>query len=533
MTAREPYIVFEDDHLLVVDKPAGMNTHSPSPYAGEGMYEWLRHREPRWASLSILHRLDKDTSGLLLFGKTPEANRSLTGQFTEHSVKKKYVLLTDRTAPRNSFQVETYLVRLGDKYMSRPAVAGGARAETHFRVVAQENGKTLLEAEPVTGRTHQIRVHAAENGFPILGDPLYQGTPAGRLCLHSTELTCRHPVSGEPLSFRAEPDFSTPSAVQFRRLLIDADTTNSYRLVNGSADGEPGLYVECLGDFLLSQASGQLTPSQLEHFVEWRSAAQEWKGIYHKVLTRHVRKTTVDETSPRLVAGEAAPEWFSILENNVRYELSFHEGYSVGLFLDQRDNRRRFLVNYIAANFPVFPNGATGTEVLNTFSYTCGFSICAAKAGARTTSLDLSRKYLDWGKRNFLLNGLDPAQHDFIYGDTFDWLRRFGKKQRLFDVIILDPPTFSQSKQHGVFQAARDYGKLVEAALPVLRPGGVLLASTNAATLAPETFLESLQAAVVRAGRKILRRHYVPQPPDFRISPEEPAYLKTVWLAIQ
>ena len=77
-----PSLIFEDDHLLVFNKPAGLNTHAPSPYAGEGLYDWLRHREPRWASLAIIHRLDKETSGLIVFSKTPIANRSLTEQFT-------------------------------------------------------------------------------------------------------------------------------------------------------------------------------------------------------------------------------------------------------------------------------------------------------------------------------------------------------------------------------------------------------------------------------------------------------------------
>ena len=108
---------------------------------------------------------------------------------------------------------------------------------------------------------------------------------------------------------------------------------------------------------------------------------------------------------------------------------------------------------------------------MNCFAYTCGFSVCAAKAGARTTSLDLSKKYLEWGKRNFALNGLDPAAHDFIYGDTFDWLRRLAKKGRAFDAVVLDPPTFSQSKEHGTFRAEKDYGKLVTAALPRAQAG--------------------------------------------------------------
>ena len=74
----------------------------------------------------------------------------------------------------------------------------------------------------------------------------------------------------------------------------------------------------------------------------------------------------------------------------------------------------------------------------------------------KVTSLDLSRKYLEWGERNFALNGIDPKAHDFIFGDAFDWMKRLSKKQRFFDVIILDPPTFSQSKESGVFQAEKD-----------------------------------------------------------------------------
>ena len=95
-----PCVIFEDEHLLVVNKPAGLNTHAPSPFAGEGIYDWLRHREPRWAKLAIIHRLDKETSGVIVFGKTTAANRSLTEQFTNRSVHKKYLLLTDRPMKR-------------------------------------------------------------------------------------------------------------------------------------------------------------------------------------------------------------------------------------------------------------------------------------------------------------------------------------------------------------------------------------------------------------------------------------------------
>src|SRR5437868_12429294 len=99
--AADLLIIYEDEDLLAINKPAGLNTHAPSPYAGEGIYDWLRHRDPRWSRLAIIHRLDKETSGLLLFSKTPLANRSLTQQFTERSVTKKYVFLTDGAIPAN------------------------------------------------------------------------------------------------------------------------------------------------------------------------------------------------------------------------------------------------------------------------------------------------------------------------------------------------------------------------------------------------------------------------------------------------
>src|SRR5882724_10861215 len=108
-----PCVIFEDEHLLVVSKPAGWNTHAPSPYAGEGIYDWLKHREPRWAALAILHRLDKETSGVLVFGKTSLANRSLTDQFTQHTVIKKYLLETDRPVKQTSFTAVSSLVRAG------------------------------------------------------------------------------------------------------------------------------------------------------------------------------------------------------------------------------------------------------------------------------------------------------------------------------------------------------------------------------------------------------------------------------------
>ena len=494
-------------------------------------------------ALAILHRLDKETSGVLIFGKTPAANKSLTQQFTEHRVRKKYLLLTDKPVPQREFTVKTTLVRVGEKYASRPPHAGAEIAETKFRSSrgneAQITRKlepphvgcyTAMEAEPLTGKTHQIRVQAAESGFPILGDTLYGGTPATRVFLHAAEISFTHPATGAPVTFNAPANFDADPRLALRSALIDPPETNAFRVIHGASDGWPGWHVERLGEFLLSQSEQPLRADQgeeLKRLAKIFSAS----GAYHKILSRQVRRTAAAGASPQLVWGRAAPPRFEICENGVHFELGFNEGYSTGLFLDQRDNRRRFLTGHIAADFDLGP-WTPGLGLLNCFAYTCGFSVCAARAGAKTTSLDLSKKYLEWGRRNFALNGLDPASHDFIYGDAFDWLRRLAKKGRVFDAVALDPPTFSQSKEHGVFRAEKDYGKLVVAALPLVKPGGILFASTNAADWPPEKFLADVEKSIHSSRRIVLQRHHVPQPPDFPISRTEPAYLKTVWLRI-
>jgi len=565
-----PCVIFEDEHLLVVNKPAGLNTHAPSPYAGEGLYDWLRNREPRWARLAIIHRLDKETSGVMVFAKSTLANRSLTEQFTRRTVRKKYLLVTDRVVLQKEITVRSCLVRAGDKYVRRPLHAGGDVAETWFKRQhpssklqrsskhqsssaafaagtgldldvgaspepgARSSGPgagTLLTAEPRTGRTHQIRVHAAESGFPVLGDTLYGGTAAARIYLHAAELTLRHPATGDELTFRAPPEFEADARLALREALIAPELTDCFRVIHGASERWPGWYVERLGDYLLSQSERPLHAEQeqeLARLLEHFSA----RGAYHKTLTRHVRRSTPVEAAPRLVLGAAAPERFTVRENGCQFELSFSEGYSVGLFLDQRDNRRRLLTGYVAAGFTLPRGSSPPPGMLNTFAYTCGFSVCAAKAGWRTTNIDLSKKYLEWGKRNFTLNQLELAEHEFIYGDVFDRLGRLARKQRRFDAILLDPPTFSHSKTSGVFWAEQDYGKLTWLALPLFKPSGVLFASTNAAGWPAEEFLASLERAVRDSGRKILQRHYAPQPPDFLVSRSEPAYLKTVWLRL-
>ncbi len=544
-----PCVLYEDEDILVVHKPAGWSTHAPSPWVGEGLYEWLRHREARWADLAILQRLDKDTSGVMVFGKTALANRSLTEQFTRHSVRKRYLFWSHRPGPRAVLAVRSCLVRSGSRYVSRPARPGEPVAETRFewkspplRVALPPGpwmaaGRSLEvwpgTAWPRTGRTHQIRAQAAARGFPILGDTLYGGLPWVRVCLHAAELSFQHPATGRWMSFEAPVDFLSWPGLAIRQACIDPTLTDAYRLVHGAADGWPGGYVDRLGPYLFCQSEQPVGGVVLDWLLSLGPAA----AVYHKVLHRHLQNLSPSDATPQLVHGMPATAPFPIWENGLRFELSLQEGYSVGLFLDQRENRRRLLTGHIAAHFPLRDlddsHRRKPMHVLNTFAYTCGFSVAAAKAGARVTSLDLSQKYLAWGQRNFQLNQLEPTSHAFVRGDVRDWFRRWHRQGRQFDVVLLDPPTFSRSKIRGVFRVEKDLSALITAAAKLLVPGGVLFVSSNAVRWAAPDFVEAVHSGVHAAGRRIRQHHYVPQPPDFPVHPEEPPHLKSLWLRLE
>jgi len=541
-------ILYEDPHLLVARKPAGWNTHSPSPFAGEGLYEWLRHREPRWAGLALIHRLDKETSGLIVFAKSLEARRSLTRQFETGQVTKLYRFLTDRPVPFRERTVRTAIVRCGNRYLARPSHAGSRTAVTHLRRVVHRGAQWEWEASPVTGLTHQIRVHAAAAGIPILGDRLYsddpdpakeaigQPTSEQRLCLHAHTLRFLHPASGEPRSFEWSIDWTETGPWELREAFIDAELTRAYRLVNGGPDGMAATTIDRFGDFLLQQRTAGPDwsgPSPHPTDALRRLAARlGCRGVYDQKLQRGQRAGSPTTHAPHLIWGDSAPDSWPVVENGIRYEIRFDAGPSVGLFLDQRDNRRRLLMNHVGAGFAVRERDLEGASVLNTFAYSCGFSVCAALAGAHTTSIDLSRKNLEWGRRNFALNGLKADSQEFLAGDVLDWLGRFTRRQRRFAMIILDPPTFSRTREGRVFRAERDYLDLARMASAALEPGGVLLACTNAVSIRPAEFVEQLHRAVVRSGRRVTQEHYAPAPPDFPSTRGEPPHFKSVWLRV-
>lgn len=287
-----------------------------------------------------------------------------------------------------------------------------------------------------------------------------------------------------------------------RRSRLDLGDTDALRLIDGDGDGLPGIYLEDFaGRWLLSTTAGSL-PESIR-----RSLPHHDGPVYWKILDQHEKET------PHLLDGPEQDAPFTIRENGIRYQVSFQSGYSQGIFLDQRDNRRR-----------VRDHGKPGDTVLNTFAYTGAFSVAAALGGATTTTLDLSQPYLDWARDNLRLNDRDPDDHYFIKGDTFHWLRRFAKQGRRFNGVILDPPSFSRDDKGKVFRAEKDYGRLAELAISCVAPGGWLLCTTNHRAIRLRHFERTIRAALP-ADADV---ETFPLPADFNGDP----YLKTVWASL-
>jgi 23S rRNA pseudouridine1911/1915/1917 synthase len=211
-------VVFEDDAVLVVDKPAGLVVHPGSGNREHTLLNALLHHAPALADLpraGIVHRLDKDTSGLLVVAKTPAAQTSLVRQLQARSVRRDYLAVV-LGIPARSGKVEAPVGRHPVLRTRMAVVATGKPAATRYRVLSAGAGWSLIECSLETGRTHQIRVHLASIGHPLLGDPAYLGRakagavppPArtfARQALHAARLALIHPVSGEPLTWEAAP----------------------------------------------------------------------------------------------------------------------------------------------------------------------------------------------------------------------------------------------------------------------------------------------------------------------------------------
>jgi 23S rRNA (cytosine1962-C5)-methyltransferase len=313
----------------------------------------------------------------------------------------------------------------------------------------------------------------------------------------------RKPVPEAPRHVAAE--WISPGV--FRALATEG--TDAHRLASA-----PGLWLERFGgDLVISYQHAQGRELILAE-VETRCAAYDFSP--RRVFGKFLPTQAAERGTPELLRGDGS---FSLqgeaAEAGVRYGIDFSAGYSAGLFIDQRANRSR-----VRAEKP--------RRVLNTFAYTCSFSVVAALAGAETVSIDLSRRSLTRGEENFARNGLDPkAGHRFIADDALAVMPRLARRGEKFDAIILDPPTFSRNHAGAAFQVQRDFDRLVSLALEVAAPGAKILLSVNHSAMRVAD-LERAARAALRLQKRTGRFSPGASLPDF--PPGHGA--KTVWLEL-
>jgi 23S rRNA pseudouridine1911/1915/1917 synthase len=205
-------IIYEDDDLLVVDKPAGLIVHPAPGHRAHTLVNAILARFPRLAALSdslrpgIVHRLDRDTSGVMVVAKSSLAQTKLTEQFKARSVAKAYmVLVKGKLTPENGI-IEAPIGRDPRDRKRMAVVAKGREARTEYRVIKYIGDYTLLEVKPETGRTHQIRVHFSAIGYPVVGDKVYgvKSPFLSRQFLHASRLGFKLPATGKYMEFKSE-----------------------------------------------------------------------------------------------------------------------------------------------------------------------------------------------------------------------------------------------------------------------------------------------------------------------------------------
>src|SRR3954463_10798060 len=276
----------------------------------------------------------------------------------------------------------------------------------------------------------------------------------------------------------------------------------------------PDGWVERFGvDVLISHKTGPALERLKTELCLW---ALNVDFKFRRVFARFLPKQNADREAPTLILGDPGTNLESTaLERSLSYAIDFGAGYSVGLFIDQRENRR-------------FVRQLAPETLLNCFAYTCSFSVAAATVGAQTVSIDVSKKSLARGRENFALNSVSTTDHRFMADDVMSVLPRLARRGEKFDVIILDPPTFSRTHRGRTFQVEQDFETLLLAAMEVAERDARILLSTNCSTLG-ERALEVMGRFCLKASRRAGNFHREPALPDF--PPEVGA--ATVWLSLR
>ncbi len=309
------------------------------------------------------------------------------------------------------------------------------------------------------------------------------------------------------------------NAIELRNQHANLSNSNAYRLVNAEGDALPGLTVDRYADYLMLQLYSAAWQPHLELVTEVLQELLSPHGIYEKSRpqkTRELEAVSDNKNYGRLLAGKAAPERLEVLENGFTFLVSLEQGLNTGLFLDQRRNRQDLM------------GRVNGKRVLNLFSYTGAFSVVAAAAGAtQVTSVDASIGYTGWAKDNFSANSLNPRQHGFIVGDCLSVLANLAQSGKSFDVILMDPPSFSTTAKSR-FTTRGGTSDLVAAALPLLTNNGLLIAASNHQKIDVAEYLKELRRGALQSGCDLRVISLLGQPEDFPypVTFQEGRYLK-------
>ena len=292
------------------------------------------------------------------------------------------------------------------------------------------------------------------------------------------------------------------AAINQRLHFYYSEDTTAFRIFNGEGDGFGGLTIDYFDGYYLIQWYSEGAYSFHEEVMEALRELTDFKGVYQK--KRFAQEGKYVEADD-FVEGTRPSFPLLVKENGVKFAIYLNDGAMVGVFLDQREVRKKIRDAY-----------SEGKRVLNTFSYTGAFSVFAALGGAiETTSVDLANRSLSKTIEQFSINDIDYEAQNIIVEDVFKYFKYAIKKELSFDLVILDPPSFARSKKH-TFSAAKDYKNLLKEAIAITEKGGTIVASTNCSTFNMKKFKGFIETAFKETNGKYVILEEYTLPEDFK-----------------